>query len=140
MCCRLLDERIASLKQQLDELVEGAKNDSKSTAGDKHETARAMMQIEQEKLSNQLTLLRTQEQTLKRIDPDAKSEGIMNGSLVNTNKGWIYVSIPLGKILAAGESVMCLSAQSPLGALLVGKKADESVKVNGTEFIIQSVL
>jgi hypothetical protein len=43
-CCKILAERIQSLRQQLHELVEGAKNDSKSTAGDKHETARAMMQ------------------------------------------------------------------------------------------------
>lgn len=138
-CCLLLADRIASLKQQLHELVEGAKNDSKSTAGDKHETARAMMQIEQEKLSNQLSLLRTQEQTLQRIDPEAKSEAVVNGSLVKTNRGWIYVSIPLGKITVQGEDVMCLSAQSPLGQQLMGKKAEERVKVNGTEFVVQLV-
>lgn len=138
-CCLLLAERIASLKQQLHELVEGAKNDSKSTAGDKHETARAMMQIEQEKLSNQLSLLRTQEQTIQRIDPEAKSETVVNGSLVKTNRGWIYVSIPLGKIKVGGEDVMCLSAQSPLGQQLMGKKAEERVQVNGTEFVVQLV-
>ncbi len=135
-----LGDRIISLKQQLHELVEGAKNDSKSTAGDKHETARAMMQIEQEKLSNQLTLLLQQEQVLKRIDPNAKSEVVINGSLVKTNQGWIYLSIPLGKIVVDGENVMCLSAQSPLGQKMVGKKADERVNVNGTEFILHDVV
>jgi transcription elongation GreA/GreB family factor len=138
-CQRILSERILSLKQQLTELVEGAKNDSKSTAGDKHETARAMMQIEQEKLSNQLTLLLQQEQVLKRIDANVNSDVVSNGSLVKTNQGWIYISIPLGKIVVDGESVMCLSAQSPLGQKLVGKKAGEIVTVNGTNFNLESV-
>lgn len=138
-CCRILAERIQSLKQQLHELVDGAKNDSKSTAGDKHETARAMMQIEQEKLSNQLTLLLQQEQVLKRIDANAKSEVVANGSLVKTNQGWIYISIPLGKIVVDAESVMCLSAQSPLGQKMVGKKAGEIVVVNNSSFVLETV-
>jgi transcription elongation GreA/GreB family factor len=138
-CSRVLSERIHSLKQQLHELVEGAKNDSKSTAGDKHETARAMMQIEQEKLSNQLSLLLQQEQVLKRIDPQVKNESVANGSLVKTNQGWICLSIPLGKITVNGESVMCLSAQSPLGQKLLGRKALDRVSVNGTEFVLESV-
>ena len=133
-CGRILSERIHSLRQQLHELVEGAKNDSKSTAGDKHETARAMMQIEQEKLANQLNLLLQQEQMLNRIDPKSKSEVVANGSLVKTNLGWIYLSIPLGKIIVEGESVMCLSVQSPLGLQLVGKRVGDSVKLNQMEY------
>lgn len=138
-CQLILTERILSLKQQLTELVEGAKNDSKSTAGDKHETARAMMQIEQEKLSNQLSLLLQQEEVLKRIDSNAKSVVIINGSLVKTNQGWIYLSIPLGKIVVDGESVMCLSAQSPLGMKLVGKRNGDSEEFNGTAYRIEAV-
>lgn len=139
-CLRIIAERIQSLRQQLHELVEGAKSDSKSTAGDKHETARAMMQIEQEKLANQLNLLLQQEQTLKRIDPEMKSEVVSNGSLVKTNQGWMYVSVPLGKIKVGEEQVMCLSAQSPLGQKLIGKKAGESVSVNGAHFIVDVVV
>ncbi len=138
-CRRILTERIQSLRQQLHELVEGAKNDSKSTAGDKHETARAMMQIEQEKLANQLNLLLQQEQTLQRIDPESKSEIIVNGSLVKTNQGWIYISIPLGKIVVEGEGVMCLSAQSPLGQKLIGKRVNETLLVNATEYLLLTV-
>jgi transcription elongation GreA/GreB family factor len=138
-CCKILAERIQSLRQQLHELVEGAKNDSKSTAGDKHETARAMMQIEQEKLSNQLNLLLQQEQVLRRIDSNVKSEAVVNGSLVKTNQGWIYISIPLGKIVVDGESVMCLSAQSPLGREIVGKRAGDTVVVNNSSFGLEAV-
>lgn len=139
-CSHLLNERISSLRQQLHELVEGAKNDSKSTAGDKHETARAMMQIEQEKLANQLNLLLAQEQVLNRLDPEAKSETVVSGSLVKTNQGWMYLSIPLGKITAEGTRVMCLSPQSPLGQKLLGKKAGDKIAMNAAEFVLENVL
>ena len=130
-CFQILSERIDSLRQQLHELVEGAKNDSKSTAGDKHETARAMMQIEQEKLSNQLNLLLQQEQALKRLDPNVKSEVIVNGSLVKTDRGMIFIGVALGKIKVEGADVMCLTMQSPLGLKMNGKRSEEKVEMNG---------
>lgn len=138
-CCKMLAERIQSLKSQLSELIEGAKNDSKSTAGDKHETARAMMQIEQEKLSNQLNLLLTQEQVLNRIDPAAHNELVSNGALVKTDQGCIYISIPLGRIAVGDAFVMCISAQSPLGMKLVGKRTGDSEEFNGTAYRIEAV-
>lgn len=140
LCEKVLAERIASIKTQLSELIEGAKNDSKSTAGDKHETARAMMQIEQEKLANQLNLTLAQQQTLSRIDPHIVSEIVNTGSLIETNHGWLYLSIPLGKIQVNQVSVMCLSAQSPLGIKLCGKRVGEKVEMNGTTYSIKVVI
>ncbi len=138
-CAGILSERISSLKNQLGELVDGAKNDSKSTAGDKHETARAMMQIEQEKLTGQLNVLLTQQQALSRIDVLQNPEIVVPGSLVKTDNGLMYLSIPLGRISFNEEIVMCLSAQSPLGMMLVGKHKGDSVEFNGTVYRIEAV-
>ena len=138
-CKRILADRIESLKHQLHDLIEGAKNDSKSTAGDKHETARAMMQLEQEKLGNQLKILEAQQQILQRLDPNAQSENIVNGSLVQTDKGWIYLSIPLGKIRVDDVDVICVSPQSPLGVKLLGKMAGSTVEVNGISYRVQKI-
>ncbi len=138
-CEQILTERVASIKAQLHELVEGAKNDSKSTAGDKHETSRAMMQIEQEKLSNQQTQVQAQLLVLKRIDPSIISETITTGSLVNTNQGWLYISVPLGRITVQEHYVMCLSSQSPLGVLLNGHRQGEKVNMNGVVYELEIV-
>lgn len=138
-CCKILLDRIDQLKQLMLDLVEGARSDSKSTAGDKHETARAMMQIEQEKLSNQLNLLLAQQRLLQWIDPEMKSDRVANGSLVKTDKGYIYISIPLGKIDVGEDSIMCISAQSPLGKKLVGMRGGERVQMNGVLYQIESV-
>lgn len=53
-CTKKLQQQIVSLKQLLDEVTEAVNNETKSSVGDKHETSRAMMQLEQEKLGKQL--------------------------------------------------------------------------------------
>ena len=52
-CLHLLDNKIAELQKILRSLGESAANDTKSSAGDKHETARAMIHIEQETITKQ---------------------------------------------------------------------------------------
>lgn len=139
-CVHLLHERINELKKSLDDLVEGAKADSKSTAGDKHETARAMMQLEQEKLSDQLNILLQQERTLQWIDPEIKSERVVNGSLVKTNRGIIFIGVALGKIFAEGHEIICVSSQSPLGLKLIAAVKGESRELNGVIYRIEDLL
>jgi CII-binding regulator of phage lambda lysogenization HflD len=138
-CTEILGGRIRSLKLQLRELIEGARNDSKSTAGDKHETSRAMMQIEQEKLTNQLNILLTHEQQLQRIDPSLQHQQIGAGCLTKTDQGWIYVSIPLGRIAVGDQFVMCLSPQSPLGTKLCGKNIGDAIEMNSITYVIESI-
>ena len=49
-----VNDKIKELQQVLTELKESASNETKSTAGDKHETALAMLQIEQANVQGQL--------------------------------------------------------------------------------------
>ena len=49
-----LKTQINFIQTQLGELKEANTNETKSTAGDKHETGRAMVHLEQEKLYSQL--------------------------------------------------------------------------------------
>lgn len=53
-CLQLVDDKILELETILRELNESAANNTKSSAGDKHETERAMVQIEQEAIGKQL--------------------------------------------------------------------------------------
>ena len=137
--CGLLNEKIFSLRNSLQELEEGSESDTKSSAGDKHETARAMMQIEQEKLGKQLHDFLEQKAALEKIDLDAMHTQITKGSLVDTNKGLLFLSVALGKITVDDKSVIVLSPQSPLGLKLVGLKVGDSAEVNGTKYIIERI-
>lgn len=126
-CLSLIDAKINSLKEQLTELSEGAASEGKSSAGDKHETGRAMAQLEQEKLSKQLGETETQKAILMRT----------GGILVNANGSYLFISVALGKIVVDNANVMVISPQSPLGMKLAGAKQGESVNVNGTTFVIE---
>lgn len=138
-CLHLLNDRISSLRTILKELEEGSQNDSKSSAGDKHETARAMMQLEQEKTSKQLQEALAQKAELEKTGITAPSSEIKKGSLVKTDGGCLFLAISLGKISVGGAAVMVISPQSPLGLKLLGLKPKDMAGVNGTSYLIESI-
>jgi hypothetical protein len=138
-CFNLLEEKINSLSTILSELEEGTQNDSKSSAGDKHETARAMMQLEQEKISKQLKDLLEQKSQLKKIGVPVAVAQIKTGSLAQTNKGFLLLSISLGKILVDEISVMAISSESPIGIKLCGLKIGDKTEINGTAYLVEGI-
>lgn len=138
-CRRVIHERISNLKSQMAELVNDAANDSKSTAGDKHETSRAMMQLEQEKLGAQLKILEEQQRQLDQIPLQNNSGKVNNGSLVETDRGWIFIGAALGKINVNNKEVICISQQSPLGKLLFVQDSGSIVSLNNVKYQILSI-
>ena len=64
-----LSNKIASLQEILEDTYKSTLDDSKSSAGDKHETSIAMVQLEQEKLTNQLNEFLKQQRILLSINP-----------------------------------------------------------------------
>ena len=132
-----LNNKINDLRLILQESYPSMFDDSKSSAGDKHETALAMAQLEQEKLTKQLNILLLQEASMKVIDPTMKHQKITIGSLVETNKGWYYFSISLGQLICQNNAFFALSLEAPLGQIMRGKVAGEQVTFNGmiTEII-----
>jgi transcription elongation GreA/GreB family factor len=136
----LIDEKINRLQQLLADLKETGSNETKSTAGDKHETALAMIQIEQANARTQLKEMQEQKAVLEKINPLLSSGKIINGSLIETNRGWLYLSIALGRITAEGITVTALSAQSPLGKKLLGLTAGGGAEINNNQYLVETVL
>jgi hypothetical protein len=138
-CLSLIDEKIDSIRSALNSVTEAVNNETKSTVGDKHETSRAMMQLEQEKLSKQLNQLLDQKRELQRLDISPGSNVIKKGSLVKTDKGYIFLSIALGKIIFEEETVFTVSALSPIGIQLLGLKIKDTAKLNDTVYLIEEI-
>jgi hypothetical protein len=138
-CLHSVNEKIQLLKQALNDLKESASNETKSTAGDKHETALAMLQIEQANVGKQLDNMLSQKLLIEKITPTVKNKQISNGALVKTNQGYLFLSIALGKIIVAGVPVIALSAQSPLGKKLIGLTEGDSVALNEITYKIENI-
>lgn len=137
---QLMGERITEIEFQRKALQEGVANESKSSAGDKHETARAMMNLEQEKLGRQYRELITMKEYFDKINFEIVSDKIQLGSLIETNKGFFLLSVGLGKIKTNKQDLMLLSLQSPLGEILLGKSESDRVLLKTHEYIIISVI
>lgn len=138
-CRAEIDSRIKEIEEQLRTLKDDVAGESKSSAGDKHETARAMMNLEQEKLSQQQHEMLKMQEKLQHIDFGRTSDDVRLGSLVTTNQGKFIVSVPLGKITFEGREYLFLSAQSPLGNLLLGKAINDTITVGKMEYAIHKI-
>jgi transcription elongation GreA/GreB family factor len=133
---KLLDDKISVIQQKLDDLQESLKNETKSTAGDKHETARAFVHIEQENTGRQLEVLLQQKAELQSFSAINIHDTIVPGALVKTDRGWLYISASIGKAAIDSETVFALSPQSPLGKKLIGCKVGGSVEINGIKYTV----
>ena len=111
----------------------------KSSAGDKHETARAMMQLENEKISRQLDETLKQKNDLEKIDIAAAMPVIASGSLIKANNMYFFMGIPLGRINVGDKQVIVFSLHSPLGQKMAGLKAGDAPAVNGIRYVIEEV-
>jgi transcription elongation GreA/GreB family factor len=135
-----LTELIESYQNNLQDLNESAANETKSTAGDKHETALAMLQIEQKNARSRLEEVNKRKSLLEAAAAIKTTSRIVNGSLVNTNQGYFLIAAALGKVVIEGQVIMAVSPSSPLGAKLLGLQVGDSFQLNTNTFVIMSVV
>jgi transcription elongation GreA/GreB family factor len=138
-CLTIAEERIVSLQNILQETQDAANNETKSSAGDKHETGRAMAQLETEKLTTQLTEALKLKQALSQIKTTSSTNQITIGSVVFTNNGNFYISASIGKLDIDKQSFFAISPASPIGNLLLTKKEKDSFSFNGKSYTILSI-
>jgi hypothetical protein len=136
---QVINDKITQLQKLLADLKESGANETKSTAGDKHETALAMLQIEQANVRGQLTEVQQQQAVLQKINPELSPAIIVPGSLIKTNKGYFFLSIAGGKAVVEGHPVIAISPQSPLGQQLVQASKGHEVTINATSYRIESI-
>ncbi len=135
-CLQLILDKQAILQDAIAQATEAANQDSKSSAGDKHETGKAMMQLEQEKLGKQLQDINSQIDLLHKITDFKNPSSAQLGCLVTTNLGIFYLAIGLGKVEIDNTSYFVISPQSPIGLAMMGKKIGESFEVNGRRYAV----
>lgn len=132
--------KILDAENAIAELQHSRNDSTKSSAGDKHETGRAMMQIELDKSLAQLEVANHHMSELLAIDPGKTSERVRQGSLVVTNFESYFISIGTGKMEINDEIVYAISSYSPLGSQLLNKKVDDSFSFLDRDFIIKEIV
>ena len=135
-----LRDKILSIENELNILSEEKNNITKSSAGDKFETSRSTMQIEYDKLNNQLIQKKNQLKKIELLDIKKKYKSVNYGSLVITNSTNYLISLGLGQYIIDDHSVYAISLSSPIGKILLDKKKGDSfIFNNNTEKIIDII-
>ncbi|MDO6736548.1 3-oxoacyl-ACP synthase [Wenyingzhuangia sp. 2_MG-2023] len=139
-CIRLIDGKLQQIQNAIQDYQEDLNSETKSSAGDKHETGRAMLQLEMEKLGQQYQTVLTQKNVLQKIDVSVKKKAQV-GSLVGTTSGLNYfLATSVGQIVVAEKSIMVVSINSPIGKLILGKQKGAIFVFNSKENEISFVM
>lgn len=142
-CQELLNERLYQVQKAIATIEESFASETKSSAGDKHETGRAMLQLEREKAGNRLREVEMMHNAFSRINfgntSAEKEKAVKMGSLVQTNVVNYFISVSLGQITIDNTDVYCISAQSPIGKLLLGKGIDDEVTFQTSNIKIEAI-
>ena len=99
-----------------------------------------MIQLEREKLGNQIRQIELNDEKLNTIKVFKTSTSVSLGSVIFTNKANYYIAIAADSCQVNSKMFYCISSQSPIGKLLIGKKINESIIFNDVESIILEII
>jgi transcription elongation GreA/GreB family factor len=139
-CIDYVQQRMAAAQQGIDEAQQAAKDDTKSSAGDKYETGREMAQQETNRNMAQLTEANKLKIALNSITTSGVTNRVENGSIVTTNNGNFYIAISAGVLTVNGDSYFAISPASPIGLKMRGLQAGDEFNLNGKLYKVESIL
>jgi transcription elongation GreA/GreB family factor len=139
-CQRFVDSRLQAVQKTITEIQESLTSETKSSAGDKHETGRAMLQLEREKAGQQLAEIQKVNQLLSKINVSKSSEIIGLGSVVFTTQANYFMTISAGELKNQDQSFYAISVNTPIAKLLIGKKVGDEVQFREQAFKIIKVI
>lgn len=139
LCIAYVKQRIDTAKQAINDAQQAASEETKSSAGDKFETSREMIQQETDRNQAQLNEANKLLVALNQINVNAVTEIAGPGSLVITNNGRFYIAISAGVLTLNGDTYFAVSPASPVGLSLKGQKTGDQFSLNGRQYLIESI-
>lgn len=138
-CQQFLNARLKVIQNTILDIQNSLLSETKSSAGDKHETGRAMLQLEREKAGHQLAELQKLNETLHKIEVKSKHSKVALGSLVKTSSLNYFIGISAGELIVDGISYYAISVSTPIAQLLLSKQIGDSVEFRAAKFTITEI-
>lgn len=139
-CQQDIEQRIQTIQTSLESIESARNNESKSSAGDKFETGRAMMQIEEDKSRRQLQEAMIAKNRLSQINIDKDYSKVEVGSLVTTENGIYFIAIGQGKKTVKEKVHYCISPDAPIGKILFHHAVGDELVFNNKHFKILTIV
>lgn len=138
--CAELDQNLKNRRGHLHSLRESLGSETKSSAGDKHETGRAMIHSEQARVQDSVNRLEAMLSKLRQyaavIGPIQR---VSPGALVETTGPWVLVGVPMGKVQLPDALVLCVGAEAPLAQQWYGAQPGDQVVLGSQQLTIQAI-
>lgn len=131
ICQQKVSAKIQTLQNLIDDAQSASNAETKSSAGDKYETTRAMLQLEKDKSTLQLAYAFEEKQLLDQININQPFNIVKAGALITTNIGTYFLANSGGKQLLNDQTVYVISTASPIGKQLLGKKKEDQFEWKG---------
>lgn len=138
-CKKVVNQRLHTIESTIASHQKALNSETKSSVGDKHETGRAMLQLEIEKAGNQLQSVQEMLQTLSKVNANTVSRTAHLGSVVETTNGNYFLSTSVGKVTLENTVYFSISTVSPLGKLFMGKEKDAIIEFNNNKIKVLSI-
>ncbi|MFI2741697.1 3-oxoacyl-ACP synthase [Zhouia sp. PK063] len=138
-CNNYILNRLHNINHHIAMLEESLQSETKSSAGDKHETGRASIQLEREKAGVQLMEAEKIQQQLQRISTENTPATVQLGSVIITNKYHYFIAIPAGKITADGMNFFAIGNDAPIAKMMLGKSVNDTITFNKQQFTITAI-
>jgi hypothetical protein len=139
-CKLFVNNRLQTVDEIIKSNQKALQSETKSSAGDKHETGRAMLQLEMEKAGQQLAGINIMKEILAKINVSKTSKIAHLGSIIETDTANYFLSISAGKLIIDGKLYFAISVSSPIGKLLLGKTVNETFTFNKKTILIKTIL
>jgi len=140
LCANLIQQRLDAARQAIEAAQQAAKDDTKSSAGDKYETGREMMQQETNRNMAQLTEANKLLVALNHISTNGQHTTAEAGSVVVTDNGKFFLSVSAGTVVLDSDTYFAVSPGSPIGLKMKGCAAGDTFSLNGKHYKISEVL
>lgn len=138
-CLLKVRERLNVCRNQLEQIQQDLGNETKSSAGDKYETGRAMLHIEREKIGRQLHELEQLQSILVGINEKQVQQKVQLGSLVCTQTFIYFVSVSLGELKTEDFTFYAISKSTPMAQAMLGCSMGESFNFRGLSYTVLSI-
>ena len=138
-CFDCVQKRMEAAQTAIEEAQKASNDDTKSSAGDKYETGRAMMQQETNRNLAQLNEANKLKVALNLVNTGGVSEVAETGSVVITDNGNFYIAISAGVLKVDNDTYFAVSPGSPIGLSIKGQKAGDKFILNNKHYHIKTV-
>lgn len=137
-CLQDLRSRKSIAEEAMKGAQDSANQETKSSAGDKYETGRAMAQQERDKFAAQVAQLNKSIKVLEQM-PIINNQVAEYGALVKTGAGFYFLATSLGSLTQDNAKYFAVSPTSPIGQALLGLKKGEATTFNGQNLKVEEV-